>query len=110
MSASTEFEVQLYCCAMSLTSRENEKKQLKIFQSAMNSTLAGMAVKLFQNNWDASTTYCSLGPLRVVIKRYLWYNRPVLRILVLLKHSDDFGSLKQQETLFEADQPYMDVM
>lgn len=71
MNVPTVFKAEHYFHAVALTGRECGRKQLNIFQNAVNSTLAGMVVEVVQKSWDALTKPCPPRPLRVAIQPYL---------------------------------------
>lgn len=72
------FEEKLYFHAVRLLSRDAGKKTLDIFESGVDSTLAGMVIAIVQNVWDVQTNCCSLGVLWVVIHPYLCISLVVL--------------------------------
>lgn len=98
MSAPKAFEAQPYFRAMSLMSREVEKKKPNIVQNVVNGMLAGMAVQVVQKAWYTLMMFCPLRSLRIVIQTYLWFSPVVKSFQVLSQRSDGFFSLRQQKS------------
>lgn len=69
-------------------------------KSAVNGTLLRMAVQLVQKSFRAHTGFCSLGPLRIMTQRYVWFNLAVTQFQVLSLRADGSVQLMQAETLF----------
>lgn len=67
----TVFETQLYFGATGFMSRQFERNISNIFSNALDSTLAGMAVQILQQVWNALTKSCFVGLLQVVMQPYL---------------------------------------
>lgn len=81
MSWPTVFEKPLYFHAGDSMSIEARRKRLNVVPNAVNSTMTVMAVQIVQG-WDPLTKSCSLGPLRVVIRPYSWFNAAVIEFQV----------------------------
>lgn len=76
-----------------MLNREAVKEKLAIFCIAMNSTIVSMVAQQLQKACDALTKYCSLGPLRVVIKAYIWFNIAAIAYQVVSHPADSLVSL-----------------
>lgn len=102
MSIPTAFEAQFYFSASMLICREVGAKKLDILGDAMNTTLAGMAVHLIQNVWNAQTKSCQLGPLGFLIESYMTFKPAVIQFQLFSQRTDGFVSVRQKESLFKS--------
>lgn len=107
MGVPEAFKAQFYIHVIVLMRGEVYKKKLNIIRSAVETTLASIAVQLVQKASDASTKSFLLGSLRVVVEPYIYFNPAVVQFQVVSQWTDGFVSLKQQETLFETGSPLL---
>lgn len=101
----TASKTHLYFHVMFLMRKEIVRRKLNIVSNAGNSTLTSMTANVVQKACDRLANPGFLGPSLVVIQPYLWFNPAVIPFQELSQRPDGFGSLKQQETFFEASPP-----
>lgn len=77
MAVSTVFKIDLNFHATVLI-REVGKEKLNIDRIVVDSTLAVMSAQFVQAAWDILTASCSIGPLRAVIKPYIWFHSTMI--------------------------------